>query len=268
MTEMNCLITPTGAIPCHLLDMDGVLVRGMEPIEKSADYVKLLSKNKVPFLVFSNNSRFTPKMLASRIRRLGFELDDTQVYTSAVTTADFIYSQNPDATCFPIGEAGLIEALQEKGLRFNEVDPDYVVVGESVDHSFAELTRGVQMVLKGARFVGTNPDMTIPAEGGIIPACGSACAMIEAATGTAAYFVGKPNSFMMRAALAQLDRHPSETIMVGDRIDTDVRAGMELGLKTVLVLTGASSKSSLQQYPYSPDLVVPKLHDLASCFAL
>ena len=263
MTEQKMLKTPSGDIPCHLLDMDGVLVRGMTPIVGSAEYVQLLVDSSVPFMVFSNNSRFTPEVMADRLNSLGFAVDSSKVYTSALTTAEFINLQKPNATCFPIGEEGLKQALNDQDLRYDDVSPDYVVVGEAIDYSFQELTKGAQLVARGARFVGTNPDTSIPSESGAIPACGAACALIEATTGVAPYFIGKPNPFMMRAALAKLGKGPSHTIMVGDRIDTDIIAGMELGLQTVLVLTGTSTESSLGKYPYRPDLVVPSLYHLS-----
>jgi len=263
MAERKVLRTPSGDIPCHLLDMDGVLVRGMTPIVRSAEYVQLLVDRSVPFMVFSNNSRFTPEVMANRLNSVGFQLDSSKIYTSALATAEFINLQKPNATCFPIGEEGLKQALQDQNLQYDDVAPDYVVVGESVNYSFQELTKSAQLVASGARFVGTNQDTSIPSESGAIPACGAVCALIEAATGVAPYFIGKPNPFMMRAALAKLGKDPSDTIMVGDRIDTDIMAGMELGLQTVLVLTGASAESSLAKYPYRPSLIVPSLYHLS-----
>jgi NagD protein len=252
----------SGEVPCHLLDMDGVLVRGTKAIQGSADYLQLLAKHRVPFLVFSNNSRFTAQAMSQNLTNLGFPVTAQNVYTSAMTTAHFIKMQNPSATCFPIGEEGLIDALEKEGLEFNDVDPDYIVVGESLDYSYGQLVKGSRLVNKGARFIGTNPDLNIPAEGGDVPACGAICALIEAATAKSPYFLGKPNPFMMRSALNKLNVHAADAVMVGDRIDTDVIAGMELGLKTVLVLTGASQIETVNTYPYRPDLVLPRLFDL------
>ena len=247
----------------HLLDMDGVLVRGEKAIEGSADYLNLLVQHETPFLVFSNNSRFTPQQMADLLRGLGFPVSSENVYTSAMSTARFINLQKPGARCFLIGDKGLIDAIDNEGCIFDDVAPDYVIVGESLDYSYAELAQGARLVNKGARFIGTNPDVNIPVEDGIIPACGAACALIEAATGRAPYFLGKPNPFMMRSALDKLHARASDAVMVGDRIDTDVIAGMELGLKTVLVLTGASQNTDLDHYPYQPNLILPRLLDLS-----
>lgn len=257
-----------GKPPAHLLDMDGVLVRGDAPIENSAKYIQLLIDAKVPFKVFSNNSRFTPEAMALRLREAGFPVADDDVYTSAQATAHFVARQKPGASCFAIGEEGLTRALEGEGVALDDKDPDYVVVGESVNFSFPEMAKGAQLISAGAKFIGTNPDNAIPVEFGVYPACGAACALIEAATGVKPYFLGKPNPFMMRAALDRLGARAAEAIMIGDRLDTDVIAGMELGLATGLVLTGASSREDLRKCPYAPDLVVDCLFDLAETFGL
>lgn len=248
--------------PAHLIDMDGVLMRGTVPIEKSADYIQLLTDQGIPFVVFSNNSRFTPEVMALRLQDVGFSLEADDIYTSALTTAHFVALQNPDASCFVIGEDGLERALEGKGIAFNDNDPDYVIVGESVNYSFSEMAKGAQLISSGAKFIGTNPDNTIPVEFGLYPACGAACALIETATGVKPYFLGKPNPFMMRAALDRLGVRAAEAIMVGDRMDTDIIAGMELGLRTGLVLTGASKRADLKKFPYGPDIIVDCLYDL------
>ena len=252
--------------PAHLLDMDGVLVRGSEAIEKSSDYIKILIDEDVPFIVFSNNSRFTPEVMANRLHDVGFPVTQNDVYTSAQTTAYFISQQKPGASCFVVGEVGLERALEGEGLVFNDTDPDYVVIGESVNYDFSKMARGSQLIAAGARFIGSNPDKTIPVEQGVYPACGAACALIETATGVKPYFLGKPNPFMMRSALDRLNVGAADSIMVGDRLDTDISAGMELGLKTALVLTGASTRAELTRYPYRPDIIVDCLFDLGRVF--
>ncbi len=254
--------------PAHLLDMDGVLVRGSEPIEKSADDIQLLIDADIPFIVFSNNSRFTPEVMATRLHDVGFPVTPIDVYTSAQTTAHFIAQQKPGASCFVIGEDGLERALETEGLPFNDTDPDYVVVGESVDYAFPDMAKGAQLITAGARFIGSNPDKTIPVEQGVYPACGAACALIETATGVRPYFLGKPNPFMMRSALDRLNVRAADSIMVGDRLDTDIIAGMELGLRTALVLTGASTRDELVHYPYRPDIIVDRLFDLSKTFSI
>lgn len=254
--------------PAHLLDMDGVLVRGSEPIEKSADYIRLLADAGIPFIVFSNNSRFTPDVMATRLCDVGFPVTANDVYTSAQTTAHFIAQQKPGASCFVIGEDGLERALADEGLPFNDTNPDYVVVGESVDYNFPDMAKGAQLITAGARFIGSNPDKTIPVEQGVYPACGAACALIETASGVKPYFLGKPNPFMMRSALDRLNVRAADSIMVGDRLDTDIIAGMELGLRTALVLTGASTRAELVDYPYGPDIIVDRLFDLGKTLGI
>ena len=264
MTELPKMDHP----PAHLLDMDGVLVRGAVPIENSARYIQMLIDAKIPFKVFSNNSRFTPEVMALRLQEVGFPVTDEDIYTSALTTAHFVSLQKKGASCFVIGEDGLERALEQEGIAFNDHDPDYVIVGESVNYSFSEMAKGAQLITAGARFIGTNPDNTIPVEFGLYPACGAACTLIETATGVKPYFLGKPNPFMMRAALDRLDVRAAEAIMVGDRLDTDIIAGLELGLRTALVLTGTSKTEDLKKYPYGPDLVVNSLFDLAKVFGI
>lgn len=254
--------------PAHLLDMDGVLVRGSAPIENSAKYIQILNDADVPYKVFSNNSRFTPEVVAERLQDVGFQVTDRNIYTSALTTAQFVSMQKPDASCFVIGEEGLKRALELEGLKLDDSNPDYVVVGESINFSFSEMAKGAQLISAGAKFLGTNPDNNIPVDVGLYPACGAACALIEKATGIRPYFLGKPNPFMMRGALEKLNVQPAESIMIGDRLDTDIIAGMELGLQTGLVLTGTSSRDDLREYPYGPDIVVDSLYDLASVFRL
>jgi NagD protein len=258
----NSLKIKSGKIPHHLIDMDGVLVRGSNVIEGSVEYLNLLVKQEVPFLVFSNNSRCTPKVMAKNLRALGFQVTSDNIYTAAMTTAHFIKQQKPKASYYSIGDTGISSALEDVGCVYNDLAPDYVVVGESLEHSYAQITKGSQLVAQGARFIGTNPDLSIPAEEGDIPGCGSICALIEAATGRQPYFLGKPNPFMMRSALDKLGVTASNAVMVGDRIDTDVLSGMELGLQTVLVLTGASRRESIDAFPYNPGLILPRLLDL------
>lgn len=264
MTHTDLAAAP----PVHLIDMDGVLVSGSVPIEKSADYIQLLTDAHVPFQVFSNNSRFTPGEMASRLRKAGFQISDDDVYTSALTTAQLIAQQKPGARCFVIGEEGLVRALEDVGIVLDDTAPDYVVVGESIDYSFSDMAKGARLITAGARFIGTNPDKTIPIDDGINPACGAACALIETATGVRPYFIGKPNPFMMRAALDRMGVHAADAIMIGDRLDTDVIAGMELGLRTGLVLTGTSRRADLENYPYGPDYIVERLHDFADVFGI
>jgi NagD protein len=248
----------------YLLDMDGVLVRGGAPIEGSIGFVKWLVENQISFQIFTNNSRFTPANLATRMRAIGFPIQTEHIYTSALATAHFIMRQASNASAFVIGESGLIDALHEIGCRITDNSPDYVLLGEAQSYDYEQIATGVHLVRGGARFIATNPDVCAPTERGLHPACGAVAALIEQATGRKPYFIGKPNPFMMRSVLDKLGAHAKDSVMVGDRMDTDVVAGLESGLRTVLVLTGVSERSDLSRFSFSPDIVVERLADLKS----
>ncbi|MBT3708380.1 MAG: HAD family hydrolase [Verrucomicrobia bacterium] len=252
--------------PSHLLDMDGVLVRGKQPIAGSIEYVRMLKEKKISFMVLTNNSRFAPDVHSDRLREIGFPVDAENVYTSALATARFLRTQKAGATCFAVGDNGLHVALEAAGCNLTDKNPEFVVIGESLDFNYADLAKGAHLIDQGSRFIGTNPDVNGPVEIGRHPACGAACAMIAASTGKTPYFLGKPNPLMMRGALERLGVRASEAIMVGDRMDTDVLAGMELGLETTLVLTGSSKVEDVSEFPFRPDRVVARLSDLAYDF--
>ncbi len=252
--------------PNHLLDMDGVLVRGREPIAGSVEYLKMLNDKKIPFMVLTNNSRLAPELHSDRLNELGFPVSADNIYTSALATARFLHNQKPGATCFAVGDDGLHIALVEAGCVLTNENPDFVVIGESLEYNHADLARGAHLVDEGARFIGTNPDVNGPVEIGRHPACGAACAMIAASTEKQPYFLGKPNPLMMRGALERLGARAADAVMVGDRMDTDVLAGMELGLETTLVLTGSSSADDVEKFPFRPDRVIARLSDLAFHF--
>ncbi|MER9775504.1 HAD-IIA family hydrolase [Mesorhizobium sp. M0220] len=249
-------------VVAHLLDMDGVLVRGGQAIAGSVDYVARLVAEGWPFQIFTNNSRFTPEDHAKRLRAAGFPVRPEHVYTSALATAQFVESQRPGSSAYVIGEHGLVEALRQTGCRITEFDPDFVIVGDTVSYHYEQIATGAGLVAKGAWFLATNPDATGPTERGFHPACGSVAALIEKATGRQAYFVGKPNAFMMRGALNRLRVQAGDTVMVGDRMDTDVIAGLESGLKTALVLTGVTTRADVERFPFRPDHVLERLADL------
>lgn len=260
--------TPGMPFPKHLLDMDGVLVRGGTAIDGSVDYLTLLRANDVPFIIFTNNSRFAPDVHAENLASLGFPVEADNIFTSAIATARFVAAQKPSARVYAVGDPGLFHALDEHGLRVVDSAPDVVVIGESMEYHYPSLARAAHFVMEGARFIGTNPDVNGPVEGGFHPACGAVCAMIAASSGKQPYFIGKPNPLMMRGALDKLGARAAEAIMVGDRMDTDVLAGMELGLTTGLVLTGTSTRESITSFSYRPDFVVPRLRDLAAQLGL
>src|SRR3954447_651211 len=230
-----------------LMDMDGVLVREDHAIPGAQDFIQRLKDTATPFLVLTNNSIYTRRDLAARLRAVGLEVPEESIWTSALATAGFLQDQRPDGTAFVIGETGLTTAMHQAGYTLTERDPDYVVHGETRTYSFERITHAIRLVESGARFIATNPDPTGPSAQGPLPATGSVAALISHATGVAPYFVGKPNPLMMRSALNAIDAHSESTAMVGDRMDTDIVAGLEAGLEAVLVLTGVTSREEAER---------------------
>jgi NagD protein len=247
-----------------LMDMDGVLVREDHAIPGAAEFIQTLTEKGAPFLVLTNNSIYTRRDLAARLRASGLEVPEASIWTSALATAGFLHDQRPDGTAFVIGETGLTTAIHQVGYTLTERNPDYVVLGETRTYSFERITQAIRLVEAGARFIATNPDPTGPSNEGPLPATGSVAALISHATGVAPYFVGKPNPLMMRSALNAIDAHSESTAMIGDRMDTDVVAGLEAGLETVLVLTGVSTRESAERFPYRASRIVDSVADLVA----
>jgi NagD protein len=245
-----------------LSDMDGVLVQEEEPIPGAAEFVSRLVETGRPFLLLTNNSIFTPRDLKARLHRSGIDVPESAIWTSALATAQFLDDQRPEGTAYVIGEAGLTTALHEIGYVLTERDPDYVVLGETRTYSFQAITTAIRLIERGARFIATNPDVSGPSQEGSIPATGSVAALITKATGVDPYFVGKPNPLMMRSALNRIDAHSESTVMVGDRMDTDMVAGLEAGLRTVLVLTGSTRPEQVERFPYRPSKVVASVAEV------
>ncbi|MFP4115369.1 MAG: HAD-IIA family hydrolase [Spirochaetales bacterium] len=239
-----------------IIDMDGVIYHGNRLLPGAHDFVRWLHDNDKRFLFLTNSSERSPRELNQKLARLGVDVDEAQFYTSALATAEFLASQKQGGSAYVIGEAGLINALYNAGITMNDVNPDYVVVGESPSYSYAKIEKAVQLVRAGARLIGTNPDLTGPAENGIVPACGSLIAPIELATESKAYFAGKPNPLMMRQAIKRLGCRPEESVIVGDRMDTDIVAGVESEIDTVLVLSGVTSMDDLPQFAYRPRVIL------------
>ncbi|WP_199441156.1 HAD-IIA family hydrolase [Umezawaea beigongshangensis] len=246
----------------YLMDMDGVLVHEEHLIPGADEFVAELRANEVPFMVLTNNSIYTPRDLRARLLRTGLDVPESSIWTSALATAKFLDSQRPNGSAFVIGEAGLTTALHEAGYVLTDRDPDYVVLGETRTYSFTAITRAIRLVEEGAKFIATNPDATGPSREGSLPATGAVAALIERASGRAPYYVGKPNPLMMRSALRALGTHSENTLMIGDRMDTDVRSGLEAGLQTVLVLSGISADSTAELYPFRPTRVVGSIAEL------
>jgi NagD protein len=255
-------MTDRKPIEAWLTDMDGVLVHEGEPIPGATEFIGRLRASGKPFLVLTNNSIYTPRDLHARLTRLGFDLPETAIWTSALATAQFLADQRPGGSAYPIGEAGLTTALHAAGYILTDYEPDYVVLGETRNYSFEAITTAIRLISKGARFICTNPDATGPSNEGLLPAAGSVAALITRATGVEPYFVGKPNPMMMRSALNRIGAHSESAAMIGDRMDTDVLCGLEAGLYTFLVLTGISSKEETSRFPYRPSRIVNSVADL------
>jgi NagD protein len=246
-----------------LMDMDGVLVREEHAIPGADRFLARLRERGVPFLVLTNNSIYTNRDLAARLRLSGLDVPEDAIWTSALATARFLDDQRPRGSAFVIGEAGLTTALHDAGYTLTDRDPDYVVLGETRTYSFERITRAIRLVGHGARFIATNPDPTGPSADGPLPATGSVAALISRATGVDPYFVGKPNPLMMRSALNAIDAHSESAAMVGDRMDTDVISGLEAGLEAILVLTGVTStREEAERHPYRPSRIVDSIADL------
>jgi NagD protein len=249
-------------IDCWLTDMDGVLVHEERAIPGASDFIAALQRSGRRFLVLTNNSIYTPRDLRARLLAGGIDVPEGSIWTSAMATAQFLDDQRPGGSAYVIGEAGLTTALHDAGYVLTDRDPDYVVLGETRTYSFEAITRAIRLVDDGARFIATNPDATGPSPDGPLPATGSVAAMISRATGVEPYFVGKPNPLMMRSALNRIEAHSETTVMVGDRMDTDVKSGLEAGLRTVLVLTGSTREHQVERFPYRPTRVVDSIADL------
>lgn len=239
-----------------LLDMDGVIYRGSRLIPGACDFIKRLRNHGIPFRFLTNNSQRTRRDVALKLRRLGIEATENEVFTCAMATARFLATQKPDGTAFVIGENGLAAALHRNGYTVVDDDADFVVVGEGRTMSFEMIERGVRLVKNGARLIATNLDPSCPTEQGIRPGCGAIVAMIERATGVQAFSVGKPSPIMMRAARKEMGLRTDETIMVGDTMETDILGAVQMGYRSVLVLSGGTRRSDLNHFAYQPDLVV------------
>jgi len=251
-------------IECWLTDMDGVLVHENAALPGAAELLQQWTDAGTPFLVLTNNSIFTPRDLSARLRSSGLNVPEDRIWTSALATADFLRSQIPGGSAFVIGEVGLTTALHESGFIMTETNPDFVVVGETRNYSFEAITKAIRLLLAGARFIATNPDATGPSADGPLPATGAIAALITKATGMDPYVVGKPNPMMFRSAMNKIGAHSENTAMIGDRMDTDIIAGIEAGLHTILVMTGISDEAELNRYPFRPDEILAGVHELVA----
>ncbi len=246
----------------YLIDMDGVLVRGSEMIPGADQFVARLNERGIPYLVVTNNPNYTPGDLAHRLRVTGLEVPPERIFTSAMAMGTFLCSQKPNGTAFVIGESGLTEAVHAAGYIITQRDPDYVVLGETYSYSLERITYAIRLIGAGARFVATNPDVAGPGDGGTVLACGALAALIEKATGVSPFFVGKPNPLMFRIALNFLNAHSENTAMIGDTMTTDIVAGVESGMETVLVLTGVTRREEVARFPYQPTRICESVAEI------
>lgn len=249
-------------IECWLTDMDGVLVHENSAVPGAAALIERWVETSRRFLVLTNNSIFTPRDLAARLRASGLNIPEENLWTSALATAQFLKTQMPHGRAYVIGEAGLTTALHEAGFILTDQNPDYVVLGETRTYSFEAITMAIRLIAQGARFIATNPDATGPSSEGPLPATGAIAALITKATGREPYIVGKPNPMMFRSAMNRIEAHSETTAMIGDRMDTDIIAGMEAGLHTVLVFTGITQPEDVDAYPFRPDQAMNSVADL------
>lgn len=246
----------------YLIDMDGVLVSGRKPIPGAPEFIQRLRERERKFLILTNNPMYTPGDLAHRLQSNGLEVPAERIFTSAMAAALFLQKQAAGDKVYVIGESGLTTALHDAGFILTDIEPDYVVLGDTFGYNYEFVKKAVRLIVAGARFIATSPDASAPSEGGLMPACGAMAALIEKATGVAPFFIGKPNPLMMRTALNYLGVHSENTIMVGDRMDTDVIAGVQTGLETILVLSGVTRLEDVERYPYRPTHILGSVAEI------
>lgn len=246
----------------YLTDMDGVLVHGQRAIPGAPEFIQRLQKGGHKYLVLTNNSRYTPTDLQHRLQKIGIDIDIDHIYSSALATAAFVHSQRPNGSAYVLGDSGLYQALADVNYTLTDYHPDYVILGETESYPYDKITRATRFISQGVPFIATNPDPSGPDEDGLIPACGAVAAMIEKATGHMPYFIGKPNPLIMRSALRYLEEHSENAVMVGDRMDTDIKIGLESGLETILVLTGVTSEEMIKNFPYRPNHIAKSVAEI------
>lgn len=245
-----------------MIDMDGVLIRGNIPVPGAVEFINRLKSGDHKFLVLTNNPIYTPGDLSHLLFTMGLNIPKESIFTSAMATARFLQSQKPEGKAYVIGESGLTVAINQAGYIMTEIDPDYVVLGETLVYDFEQVTKAIRLIQAGAHFIATNPDPNGPTERGIVPGCGAMAALIQSASGKSPFFIGKPNPYMMRSALTYLGVHSENSVMIGDRMDTDIMTGIESGLETILVLTGVTRREMITDYPYQPKMVVESVAEI------
>jgi NagD protein len=246
----------------YFIDMDGVLVRGRTLVPGADAFIGRLKEGGFEFLILTNNPAYTQKDLSYRLGSVGLHVEPRRIFTSAMATVSFLKAQKSNGRMFVIGESGLTGPLHDAGFIITDIEPAYVVLGETYSYNIQSITMAIRLINKGARFIATNPDSSGPGDGGIVPACGAMAALIEKATGVAPFFIGKPNPLMMRTALNYLGAHSENTVMIGDRMDTDIVTGVESGMETILVLSGVTNREEVERFPYQPTAIVGSVADI------
>jgi NagD protein len=246
----------------YLIDMDGVLVRGKTLVPGADAFIELLKERGLEFLVLTNNPQYTQDELSRRLEGIGLRIEPRRIFTSAMATASFLKTQKSNGKVFVIGESGLTGPLHDAGFVITDIEPTYVVLGETRAYDIHHITTAIRLIERGARFIATNPDPSGPGDGGLEPACGAMAALIEKATGMTPFFIGKPNPLMMRTALNYLGVHSEETVMIGDRMDTDIVAGVESGMETILVLSGVTGLADMDRHPYQPSRIATSVAEI------
>jgi NagD protein len=246
----------------YLIDMDGVIYRGSQMIPGAVEFIEQLMETSTPFLFLTNNSARSPKDFVTKLGHAGLNVPWKNIYTAGMCTADFLIRQQPNCSAYVIGEGGLNVALEAAGIAFDSTHPDFVVVGEGRLLNNESLELAMRFLAKGSRLVATNPDTWCPTESGPRPGTGAYVALLEAASGKKAYYLGKPNPFMFLMARQRLGLHTQETIMIGDTMETDIRGAVEIGIQAYLVLTGSTQREEIVRYPYQPTRVLNSIADL------
>ncbi len=246
----------------YLIDMDGVLVSGRTMIPGAYEFIERLKARGATYRLLTNNPLFTPSDLSRRLQTIGLDIPAECIFTSALATARFLHWQKPAGRAYVIGESGLTQAIRDIGYTITDIEPDYVVLGETHSYNIKPITHAVRLIMGGAHFIATNPDPTGPTAEGLVPACGAMAALIERASGKSPYFVGKPNPLMIRTALNYAGVHSENTVMIGDRMDTDILTGVASGMDTILVLTGVTRREEVTRYPYQPTRIVESVADI------
>jgi NagD protein len=246
----------------YLIDMDGVLIHGSSLIPGADGFIAKLRERTLEFLLLTNNPQYTQEELSKRLHGIGLDVEPKRIFTSAMATARFLKSQKSNGKVFVVGESGLTVPLREAGFTITDAEPTYVVLGETHAYDVQHITAAIRLIMRGARFIATNPDPSGPGDGGIVPACGAMAALIEKATGVSPFFIGKPNPLMMRTALNYLGVHSENTVMIGDRMETDMVAGVESGMETILVLSGVTRLDDMDRFPYQPQRIAVSVAEI------